>query len=241
MKKAILFVALIGILLMPSLSHAFDEIGGLSGKVALNGLMSTAPNAEERVNLVPYLKYNRVFFSGDYMFDFNNDKAMTLHEEKTMVGVNVAYGVSLRYQYDDFFSENIVTKNVTTTVKTGNLTTKTLSTVDSTKDTFWHDNRYGVGYNFSLPVILGTTITSDTMLMKEQLFDARAEEAVTAENKYFRIRNQLYYDFTDYNMQKYWDKVTVSYKVTPYFFVTAQSQFASAVNRIDRLGITIVY
>jgi hypothetical protein len=205
------------------------EIGDFKSTTMVNYLRQHL-EPQERLNILTFAEYKRAIFSGDYTSDFRADNGQEVGmQQKTMVGVKLYDELSVRYQYENF--ENI--KTVTKTVK-GKLTTKVI-------DTQYDDNRIGLGYKYRTELFDTVKVMGDLMVLHEKMYDYRTELAVNFDTKNWKLRNQVYFDFNGFDQQKYYDKVTLSYKITDYFFITSQVNWVTAKAPTKRIGITVLF
>ena len=232
MKK--LVFALLMVLSLVSMSHAV-EIGDLKGKVIISGLHGTDTNYENRINIIPELKYKPLIYRGDYNLDFNDQQVFTKTQQKTLVGLELYNGISFRYQYENMEQD----KFITTPAKLTN--GKLIPAKTTIKDIQTYENRYGGGYE-NIYKNEYFTVKNDVMILKEEIADIRFEYAIDVNTEYFKVRNQLYYDYIDgygLNPQKYFDKMTLTYKLNKNTGLTYQANWISDKVPVHRLGLSV--
>jgi len=217
------------------------EAGDLNGRAVLSLLRTNDAQAPNRINLIlPNVEYKRLIYQAEYNFDFNDQKDPQKYQQKTLVGVKVIDDLSLRYQYEnnEQITETTTQKVALTTTKgvtTGKIVSNTI-----TKDNQWHDNRYGIGYR-QFTTIDGNKIGYDVMVLKEEIYDARGEINIFLENKYVDVRNQFYSDYNDFNIQKFYDRFIVLYKLNSYTRINTQVAWQTDKGLAERIGVTFSF
>ncbi|WP_173202271.1 hypothetical protein [Geobacter sp. SVR] len=205
----------------------------------MNLIRSNEDNYENRINIISDAEYKRLIYKGDYNLDFNDDREMARTQQKTLVGVKLVDELSFRYQYENYDAFKYT--NVPASLKNGKLIPASVKI----KETQWKDNRYGLGYKYSFGLFDNTAyktkVILDAMVLKEERNDFRTEYSVTFDNKYFRIRNQTYFDYNSLNMQKYYNRVIVNYKITQNFSLNAQTIWQTDKTVAHRLGISVSF
>lgn len=226
MKRIILVVILLICFVVPA--SAF-EIGDVTGRMSVTFLKTDDPIAKERINLLPHVQYKDFFLHGDYNFDYKQGYSDAVkYQQKTLIGMNLIGDLSIRYQYENVdMWKDIVPANPKKSPYTKHIQS--------------YDNRAGVGYKFKFNVY-DTKIVVDTMVLKERFDLYRPESNIVIENKYFRVLNQLYYDYnTDGERVKSYDRLLIAYKVTENFHLQYQANWLTGKDRVQRVGISFVF
>ena len=228
--KKIIFVIL-ALTFLTTQAQAF-EVGDVKGRIALN-LMRTSDEPSNRINVLPHIEYKNVFFSGDYNMDFrDSDTTLQRTQQKTLVGAELYKDISARYQYENYDS-------ITTTVNQ-KIVNSQIVNITKVKEIQYQDNRIGLGYKAKTN-LYNTDLSFDAMILHEEIYDYRTEASVTLDNKYIRLRNQVYFDFNGFNQQKYYDRIILSYKITPNFYITSQLNWVTDKAPTKRLGISFIF
>ena len=209
------------------------EAGDLQGKSVLSLLRTNDQNAANRVDLIiPHAEYQRLIYQAEYAFDFNDSQDAQKYQQKTLVGVKVIDNLSLRYQYENFdqitytTTQKIVKNSIVSTTKT--------------KELQYDDNRYGAGFR-QFTTVYGNKIGYDAMILKEELYDYRVETNLFLENEYFDIRNQTYIDYNSFDLQKYYNRLMLNYKLNKYTAISTQVAWQTDKGFVERLGVTFTY
>lgn len=179
------------------------------------------PRYENRINVVPYAKLGRAFYLGDFILNTElGEQHFDKRQFKNMVGVDVAFGFSVRYQNDDFHNE---------TFKKGKLVVKE-----------FNEDRYGLGYRLTINPG-GVQIMNDLMYLKSSLADRRSEWNLHVNYKNIKIKHQLWYDYLNGHTSGWYEKLIVGYQMTPHTQFQVRSEWLPNKKRVDMVGLGVQF
>lgn len=214
------YIITICLLLTCLVTNSFAE-----NNLIVSTLTSQDKDYENRIAIVPHVEYGKLFYNGDYNLDYNKEYDATRSQLKTLIGVNVYKGLSLRYQYENYSMDKFLT----------------IRGRESIKNIQFEETRVGVGYN-KVFKIGDVKLVNDIMILKEEIQNVRTEYVATLFYKNILIRNQIYLDFdSHYARQKYFEKVIVTYKFTDNFGVTWHSNWVTGADDSHRVGFVFLF
>ena len=192
-----------------------------SASASVNYYRTNEPRYEHRVNIVPHAQVGQGFYSGDIILNESLDGAYFLKRQiKSLVGLSLAAGFSVRYQNDDFSDDKPVLGKI--------------------KNKYFNENRYGIGYKI-VNKVGGVTVTNDFMYLRSDIADRRAEWNLGVATKHIQIRHQLWYDYLDGHVKQWYEKLIVGYKLRPDVQLQWRSEWQPAKKRVDMVGLGVSF